>query len=96
MWVYSNKQNVWVNLDKAVRISKDGNGGYLVTSIDGKSISIDNDTYEKALKWIDPDWWEKHPNGNEKFDIPKVLKAIAKATGAKFNDKKKEEEEEDN
>lgn len=93
MWVYSNKQNAWVNLDKAVRISKDGNGGYLVTSIDGKSISIDKETYEKALKYIDPDWWEKHRNRNEQFDIPKVLKAIAKATGAKFNEKKEEEEE---
>lgn len=84
MWIFSKKQNVWVNLETAIRISKDGNGGYLVTSIDGKNTSIDSTTYENAQKWIDPDWHKTHnEDGTHSFKFEEAIKAIMKATGAK-------------
>ena len=43
------------------------------------------------MRWVDPDWWEKHPNGGkDSLNFEEALKAIMKATGAKMN--KKEEE----
>lgn len=98
MWAFSTKQNSWVNIDTAQRISKDGKGGYLVTSIDGKTTPIDQEWYDKMMKWIDPDWWEKHPGGNkDSLNLEDAIKAIMKATGAKLeNDKdKKEKDKED-
>ena len=84
MWVYSEKQKTWVNLEQVQRIASDGQGGYLLISQDGKKTSIDQ-------SWYDPDWWEKHPNGGkDSLNFEEALKAIMKATGAKMN--KKEEE----
>ncbi len=36
MWVYSEKQKTWVNLEQVQRIASDGQGGYLLISQDGK------------------------------------------------------------
>ena len=53
--------------------------------------SIDQSWYDKAMRWVDPDWREKHPNGGkDSLNFEEALKAIMKATGAKMN--KKEEE----
>lgn len=55
------------------------------------SPSIDQSWYDKAMRWVDPEWWEKHPNGGkDSLNFEEALKAIMKATGAKMN--KKEEE----
>ena len=101
MWVYSEKQKTWVNLEQVQRIASDGQGGYLLISQDGKKTSIDQTWYDKAMRWVDPDWWEKHPNGGkDSLNFEDALKAIMKATGAKMdkkdkdNDKKKEGEDE--
>ena len=91
MWVYSEKQKTWINLEQVQRIASDGQGGYLLISQDGKKTSIDQSWYDKAMRWVDPDWWEKHPNGRkDSLNFEEALKAIMKATGAKMN--KKEEE----
>ena len=34
MWVYSEKQKTWVNLEQVQRIASDGQGGYLLVSQD--------------------------------------------------------------
>lgn len=94
MWIFSNKQNVWVNLNMAQRISKDGSGGYIITSVDGTNTVIDQDTYDKCMPWVDPDWYEKHPNGRkDSLDLEKAIKAIMKATNAKIEEKKEGEED---
>ena len=97
MWVYSEKQKTWVNLEQVQRIASDGQGGYLLISQDGKKTPIDKTWYDKAMRWVDPDWWEKHPNGgNDSLNFEDALKAIMKATGAKMdkNDKDKKDGEE--
>ena len=95
MWILG-KQNIWVNLSTAIRIGKDGKGEYIVVCSDGSKVSIDKDTYDNAMKWVDPDWYEKHPNGDKKsLDFEKAIKAIMKATGAKLEDKKDKKEEEE-
>ena len=33
MWVYSEKQKTWVNLEQVQRIASDGQGGYLLIRI---------------------------------------------------------------
>lgn len=100
MWVYSEKQKTWVNLEQVQRIASDGQGGYLLISQDGKKTPIDQTWYDKSMRWVDPDWWEKHPNGGkDSLNFEDALKAIMKATGAKMdkkdkdNDKKKEGED---
>lgn len=100
MWVYSEKQKTWVNLEQVQRIASDGQGGYLLISQDGKKTSVDQTWYDKAMRLVDPDWWEKHPNGGkDSLNFEDALKAIMKATGAKMdkkdkdNDKKKEGED---
>lgn len=94
MWIFSNKQNVWVNLNMAQRISKDGSGGYIITSVDGINTVIDQDTYDKCMPWVDPDLYEKHPNGRkDSLDLDKAIKAIMKATNAKIEEKKEGEED---
>ena len=91
MWVYSEKQKTWVNLEQVQRIASDGQGGYLLISQDGKKTSIDQTWYDKAMRWVDPDWWEKHPNGGkDSLNFEDALKAIMKATGAKMDKKDKE------
>lgn len=86
MWVYSEKQKTWVNLEQVQRIASDGQGGYLLISQDGKKTSIDQTWYDKAMRWVDPDWWEKHPNGGkDSLNFEDALKAIMKATGAKMD-----------
>ena len=55
MWVYSEKQKTWVNLEQVQRIASDGQGGYLLISQDGKKTSIDQTWYDKAMRWGDPD-----------------------------------------
>ncbi len=94
MWIFSKKQNVWVNLNMAQRISKDGSGGYIITSVDGTNTVIDQDTYDKCMLWIDQDWYSKHPNGRkDSLDLEKAIKAIMKATNAKIEEKKEGEED---
>lgn len=86
MWVYSEKQKTWVNLEQVQRIASDGQGGYLLISQDGKKTSVDQTWYDKAMRWVDPDWWEKHPNGGkDSLNFEDALKAIMKATGAKMD-----------
>lgn len=95
MWILG-KQNIWVNLSTAIRIGKDGKGEYIVVCSDGSKVSIDQAAYDNAMKWVDPDWYEKHPDGNKNsLDICKALKAIMKVTGAKLEDKKDKKEEEE-
>lgn len=92
MWILG-KQNIWVNIENALRISKSGDGDYIVVCSDGKNVKIDQTAYDRAMRWVDPDWYEKHPDGNKNsLDLSKALKAIMKATGAKLEDKKEEEE----
>lgn len=91
MWVYSEKQKTWVNLEQVQRIASDGQGGYLLISQDGKKTSVDQTWYDKAMRWVDPDWWEKHPNGGkDSLNFEDALKAIMKATGAKMDKKDKD------
>ena len=53
--------------------------------------SIDQTWYDKAMRWVDPDWWEKHPNGGkDSLNFEDALKAIMKATGAKMDKKDKD------
>ena len=94
MWVYSEKQKTWVNLEQVQRIASDGQGGYLLISQDGKKTSVDQTWYDKAMRWVDPDWWEKHPNGGkDSLNFEDALKAIMKATGAKMDKKDKDKKE---
>ena len=99
MWIYSKEQNVWVNLDTAMRISKDGNGGYIITSTDGRNTKISQVEYDLILPFLDPEWYEKYPNNKghnpnkgDEFDMQEAIKSIMKATGAKMKEEKKEEE----
>lgn len=93
MWIYSKKQSAWVNLDNAQRISKDGKGGYIITCNDGKSLPIDSETYDGMLRYIDVNWWEKHPDGKkDSFNTNDALKAIMKELGVKITKKKDEED----
>lgn len=94
MWIFSKKQSTWVNLDMAMRIGKNGNGEYIVICYDGSKVTIDKEGYESAMRWVDPDWYEKHPDGRkDSIDINEAIKAIMKATGAKFEKKEKKEED---
>ena len=82
MWVYSEKQKTWVNLEQVQRIASDGQGGYLLISQDGKKTSIDQSWYDKAMRWVDPDWWEKHPDGRkDSLNFEEALKAIEATPG---------------
>lgn len=93
MWIFSKRQNVWVNLNMAQRISKDGSGGYIITCVDGTNTIIDQDTYDECMRWVDPNWYDKHPDGRkDSLDIQEALKAIIKATNAKIEEKKEKEE----
>lgn len=93
MWILGNK-DTWVNLNTALRVGKDGTGQYIVVCSDGIKVTIDKDAYDKAMKWIDPDWYEKHPKGNS-IDFDAALKAIMKATGAKLEKGEKDDKKED-
>lgn len=94
MWIFSKKQSTWVNLGMAMRIGKNGNGEYIVICYDGSKVTIDKEGYESAMRWVDPDWYEKHPDGRkDSIDINEAIKAIMKATGAKFEKKEKKEED---
>lgn len=94
MWIFSKKQSTWVNLDMAMRIGKNGNGEYIVICYDGSKVTIDKEGYETAMRWVDPDWYEKHPDGRkDSIDINEAIKAIMKATGAKFEKEEKKEED---
>ena len=94
MWIFSKKQSTWVNLDMAMRIGKNGNGEYIVICYDGSKVTIDKEGYESAMRWVDPDWYEKHPDGRkDSIDINEAIKAIMKATGAKFEKTEKKEED---
>lgn len=98
MWIYSEKQKTWVNINQALRIASDGQGGYLVVNMDGQKTAIDQAAYDKAMEWVDPDWYKKHPDGSpNSLNIEAALKAIIKATGAKLDEKgdKKDKEGED-
>ena len=78
----------------AMRIGKNGNGEYIVICYDGSMVTIDKEGYESAMRWVDPDWYEKHPDGRkDSIDINEAIKAIMKATGAKFEKKEKKEED---
>lgn len=78
----------------AMRIGKNGNGEYIVICYDGSKVTIDKEGYESAMRWVDPDWYEKHPDGRkDSIDINEAIKAIMKATGAKFEKKEKKEED---
>lgn len=96
MWILG-KNGIWVNLENALRIGKSGkNGEYIVVCSDGSRVFIDQETYDKAMKWVDPDWYSKHSNGDKKsIDLEMAIKAIMKATGAKLEDKKDKKEEEE-
>ena len=77
----------WFNYENAF-------GEYLLISQDGKKTSIDQTWYDKAMRWVDPDWWEKHPNGGkDSLNFEDALKAIMKATGAKMDKKDKDKKE---
>ena len=89
MFVYSKKQKMWINLSLVLRIGQDGTGNYLVVFQDGSKATLDKEEYEKAMRYVDPDYWETHTH--EGFNIEKTLKAIMKATGAK--EEKKEEDD---
>lgn len=94
MWIFSKKQSTWVNLGMAMRIGKNGNGEYIVICFDGSKVTIDKEGYESAMRWVDPDWYEKHPDGRkDSIDINEAIKAIMKATGAKLEKKEKKEED---
>lgn len=94
MWIFSKKQSTWVNLGMAMRIGKNGNGEYIVICVDGSKVTIDKEDYESAMRWVDPDWYEKHPDGRkDSMDISKAIKAIMKATGAKLEKEEKKEED---
>ena len=56
MWVYSEKQKTWVNLEQVQRIASDGQGGYLLISQDGKKTSIDQTWYDKAMVGTARSW----------------------------------------
>lgn len=78
----------------AQRISKDGSGGYIITSADGTNTVIDQETYDGCMQWVDPSWYEKHPDGKkDSLDLQKALLAIMKATNAKIEEKKEKEED---
>lgn len=78
----------------AMRIGKNGNGEYIVICFDGSKVTIDKEGYESAMRWVDPDWYEKHPDGRkDSIDINEAIKAIMKATGAKLEKKEKKEED---
>lgn len=48
----------------------------------------------RLWRWVDPDWWEKHPNGGkDSLNFEDALKAIMKATGAKMDKKDKDKKE---
>lgn len=94
MWIFSKKQSTWVNLGMAMRIGKNGNGEYIVICYDGSKVTIDKEGYESAMRWVDPDWYEKHPDEKKNsIDINEAIKAIMKATGAKLEKKEKKEED---
>ena len=94
MWIFSKKQSTWVNLGMAMRIGKNGNGEYIVICFDGSKVTIDKEGYESAMRWVDPDWYERHPDGRkDSIDINKAIKAIMKATGAKLEKEEKKEED---
>lgn len=91
MWIFSSKQSTWINLESVLRIGKDGNGEYIAVCSDNKKVTIDKETYEQALRWIDPEWYSKHPKGDkDSINIEEALKSIMKAVNAK--PEKKEEE----
>lgn len=95
MWIYSKEQGTWVNLNNALRIGKSGNNDYIVVCSDGYKVTIDQKTYDYAMQFVDPQWYEKQ-KPKDPFDFEKTLLAIAKATGAKVEkEKEKTEGEED-
>lgn len=87
MWVYSSKTKTWTNLQEVSRIYGD-NGAWTMVCTDGVKIKLTAEEYENALKYIDHNWWEKHPNGDD-FNQITALKSIMKA----LNIKEKKDEE---
>lgn len=68
MWIKNSKNGEWINLMHVMRISKDGQGGYIVAMADGIKTTISQDDYDLVLKEINPE--------EKIFDLEKELEEI--------------------
>lgn len=93
MWIFSKKQKAWVNLNNALRISKKDQEEYVVACSDGVKLTIDKETYDYAMKFVDPEYYDKQEKAG--CDAERMLKAIMKATGAKVEEETKDTGDED-
>lgn len=83
MWIQSKKNNEWINLEHVVRISMDGQGGYIAVMTDGGKCSLSSEDFEEGKKLMEQQKLDKHHKETKDFDIRKEIDEIKKALGVK-------------
>ena len=80
MWIFSSSEQTWVNIDLSLRLFKDGQNGWAFKQPDGVAVHITDEEYEKVMRFVDPDYWNKHPDAERHpdFDIKKAIDGINK------------------
>lgn len=54
MWIFSSRDNEWINTEKCLRLFRDGQNGWAFLQQDGQAVHITDEEYDKALNFIDP------------------------------------------
>lgn len=52
MWIFSNSENTWVNLDKCVRLFRDGGAGWGFKSEDGQVTHVSDEEYNGIKEFL--------------------------------------------
>lgn len=52
MWIFSSKDNTWVNTDMCLRLFQDGGAGWGFKSFDGQVTHISDEEYDKAKEFF--------------------------------------------
>lgn len=83
MWIKNSKNGEWINLMHVMRISNDGQGGYIVAMSDGIKSNITKEDYEAVQKFIGGDIPHQGKLDLEKeiMEIKEMLKGKNKKEG---------------
>lgn len=74
MWINNKNNGEWINLEHVMRLSKDGQGGYIAAMADGRKCQVTQEEFEDALQFLNRPKDEK-----PKFDLQKEIEAIKEA-----------------
>lgn len=88
MWIFSSKENEWINIEYCSRLFRDGREGWAFMMRDGQAVHLTDEEYENAMRWVDPDYYKKHPDSDRHpdFDIKKEFDELKAAVLKKKED----------